>query len=227
LNAQVRIARQEGHADFPVGHGGYVKLASIAPVDLHAGIPRRNGEMPAKAEADPVTPKVVETRPPPDAGRAAIRADDPPCADLPSPDPHGRTVAGGSRTAPEQFHAVPCGLIRQQPMQHRAADCQTRAFGEIRRHRILQSDEMDPLQRESGALRELDPQAAGDGKRSRHQAFAAGLIVRRWTRVGYHHAKSLAARRDCGDQTGRAAADDQNVRAGRRHGQTVFLVSSW
>ncbi len=134
--------------------------------------------MPAEAEADPVTPKVVETRPPPDAGRAAIRADDPPCADLPSPDPHGRTVADGSRTAPEQFHAVPRGLIRQQPMQRRAADCETRALGEIRRHQILQSDEMDPLQRESGALREWIPRrsatASAAGIKPSPQALSCG-----------------------------------------------------
>src|ERR1700683_2270946 len=126
------IARQQRHPNFPARYRCYIKLASSAPVDFDVRGPRLDCVMPPEAEAGLVGSELVETRPPPDAGGAAVRADDPTRADLSGADLNAVALIGRRPDTPQHFYAVSCGLIREQRVQRRAADGQPRALWEIR-----------------------------------------------------------------------------------------------
>src|ERR1700691_6218280 len=169
----MRIAGQQGHADFARRYGGDIKLTSIAPVDFHVRRPGLDRVMPAEAETGLVAAELVEARPASDAGGAAIRADDPSRADSaradsaradsPRSDLNAVAVESGDGAAPQQLYAVLRGLIREQRMQRGAADGETGAFGKIRLHGMMRPDETDASKGEAGALREVDPQAVRNG----------------------------------------------------------------
>jgi hypothetical protein len=207
----VRIARNQHHANLVVRHRRDVKLAAVAPMDLHELGPRRHAVMAAEAIAQALPPARIQAGPAPHARMAAIRAHNPArrprsrrwreLARHPSPSPPCPTPAARPPAAAWSINS----LVQRGP-----ADSQPWSAREPRFHpcRTLRKSEC-PENAAAGALSRSMPQRPRGSQSVRHDAFAARLVDG-WP-LGIRHCDIQAAspRGNGGSQARRAAADDK------------------
>ena len=134
FQAQAMVARNQYHTDFIGGDGRDVKLASIAPMDLHVAAPRGHGIVPAEPEAAALVVAGIEAGPAAHGRLAAIGAGDPAGAHQAIVGKHTFWSDAGNAHAPGQANAGVAGFIHHQLMERGAAQAESVSVGEMRFH---------------------------------------------------------------------------------------------
>src|SRR5579872_3302471 len=123
-------ARNEDHADFSWSHRGDVKLAGIAPMNLHeigslGAAPLGNAVVAAKAEAAPVAVAGVEPCPAAYRGMATIRAHNPTRAHQALIGGHALVANPGDAHSPRHLHSGFGGALHHHLMELRTPQSET------------------------------------------------------------------------------------------------------
>ena len=218
VQAPVRIARDQHHAHFLRAHRCDIKLAAIAPVDLHELAPGRGAIMAPETEAPAVALAGVQAGPAAHRRLSAIGAHDPARANQLAVGDYAFFRDAGDARAPGHPHADVGGAAHHHGVQGSTAQAQPVALGEGGLDRNAPLAKANAAERVRAGGVEIDPQRLGGGPTIRHDAFPASLIDGRNGTVRHGHHEAAQACGDSGGQARGAAADYEYVGGAReRH----------
>ena len=221
--AQVRVAREQRHANFVAGHGRDIELAAFAPMQLHQFTPRLDAIVGTEAVAAAIVVRGVQTSPPADARVAAVGSHDPTGGDFPAGGRHRFPADGGHRRTPCQTHTGVGGDTHHVTVQGGSAHAESIAGGEAGFGRNIAVAEPDTGKAERRRRLQIDTQRTGGPQPIRHHAFAAGLVDGRKGAVGDSDVETAAARGNGGGEASRASADYEDIRGTRKRHAVRYL----
>ena len=165
------------------------------------------------AQTDPrdTTPRRLESGPSPHAGICTVRADHPSAAHSLSADSDRTGIERVHRRRPSHCDTVRQRALNEQLMQYRAPNTQTMPLRKAGRGRGSVFQETDAVKWEAVADGRDD---AEEGERRHcvgHEAFATSFIDRRLRAIGDDNLEAAPSRRDCCRESGRSAADHEDV----------------
>ena len=113
--------------------------------------------------------------------------------------------------APKRFHPKATGILEQHLMQQSAPDSYALAPGESGQNCAFLPDKFYAFESAGLAAVDTETEAAKRDLSIRHESFAAGFINGRCCRIRHEHIKPVLPRRNGCCQTGRAAANDEDI----------------
>ncbi len=206
---QMRIARKQHRANFVLRHRRNVKLAAVAPVDLHELGPRRHPVMAAETVAQALPRAIVQASPAANARMPAIRTHNPARRHALPGRVNSFAIHPRHRGAPRQPHPRLLGVVDQHPVQRRPPYPHPIAAREPRFHRSRTVAKADAWKTPPRRSFQVDPQRSRRRQSIRHDPFAARLVDRRPRGVRHGHIQAASPRGNRGGEPRRAAADNE------------------
>jgi hypothetical protein len=209
--AEVRVTRHDGDADFFGSDGGDVGLAEGTPVDFDVSGPGGDAVVGAEAEAAAAEMGGVESSPGADAGGGAVGADEPLAGEGFAGEGGGLVWLEDDGGVPGEADAQFFGAVEKEGVEGGAADADAGAIGEVSGDAGLIGGEGDAGEFGTAAGVDLDAELGESGAGVRHESFAAGFVDGRAAGVGEEDVGSALAEGDGGGEARGSGSGDEDV----------------